>query len=86
MIRILAHPLPPPMSKLSLSFSLRVSPVELTDGREGGEGLACGQNYAPEKVLPSLDHSILSSPSLQVKASKDSSKKKIMIFRWPFLF
>jgi hypothetical protein len=50
-------PSPSPVSKLSLFLSLPVSPVELTDGREG----VGAKSYDGEKAWSSINHAILSA-------------------------
>ncbi len=51
-----------PASKLSIFFSLpmfQFSPVELTDGREGGEGEGA-KSYDGEKACSFIIHKLLS--------------------------
>ncbi len=58
-----AHPLLPPQSESCLSFSVflySISPVELTDGGEGGRVWARSQIIPLRETWPSIEHSLLS--------------------------
>jgi hypothetical protein len=76
-------PLPSPLFRqqvVSLSQSSSVSPVELSDGREGGRGRGA-KSYDREKAWPSINHSIHSacvSPASRNQIS--SHKSQLSIF------